>query len=81
MSTSHKTGNGRQDANQRKKGVGHPRRMGAFLFANGGMAGAEAAMLALLFVGLGLMVAHILRPGIKEAAKNLNQELAGGVSQ
>lgn len=52
-----------------------------FWRGNAGVAAAEAVMLALVFIGLGLMVGRILKPAIQTAARNLNQELAGGASR
>ena len=52
----------------------------AFLFRDTrGLAAAEAALLALLFIGMGIFVGRILKPTIQTAARNLNQELTGGV--
>lgn len=42
-----------------------------------GFAAAEAALLTLLFLGVAILVGGILRPAIRAAVRNLNQELAG----
>jgi hypothetical protein len=53
----------------------------SFWQCSAGVAAAEAVLLALVFIGLSLMVAKILKPAIQTAARNLNQELAGGANR
>lgn len=46
-----------------------------------GFAAAESVLLAMVLIALSLTVATILKPGIEAAARNLNQELAGGAAK
>lgn len=49
-----------------------------FFRSERGFAAAEAALLALLLMGIALMVGGVLKPAIQAAVRSLNRELAGG---
>jgi len=52
----------------------------SFLRSSSGMAAAEVALLALIFVAMALWVGNKLVPAMRTAAKCLNTELSGGAA-